>query len=377
MPYVPQPSNQTPTQPQYQQPSYGPPPGYPVQPEVVQAPPAHAQPVPMVPAPVPVPQQYQTYAQPPQMPAPTQPAAQPPAPTRPGGVGLFSPVSTEAVRASLDDAQSGDWIAFKEGMNAIRILPPLNGSGMVEPWVAVWVHRLEIPGVKRRHSYVCPKNMMGLPCPGCDEVSHLRSSPNKVDQDLADERDAKADRYALAIDRQQPQPKVRLVRLSWKLYQHLANMLAPPPTHGSSGYAIQPRLFFDLFAGNDVLIVKQGSGLQTTYPSIDLAPPSPLLPGLEHPEHARNHEASARAWALLEQLVAEAPSIRDQQVVLSYESIVQGVQGFLAQVGRTNPMPQGPAPQPWAGLQQPGPMHPQPTAVTAGMGQVNTQQRPY
>jgi hypothetical protein len=219
--------------------------------------------------------------------------------------------------------------------------------------------------------------MIGQPCPGCDDVARLRSSPNKVDQDLADERDAKAERYARAIDRQQAQVRIKLVRLSWKIYQHLANLLAPPPNMGSSGYAIAPRLFYDLFAGNDVVVIKRGEGIATTYPTIDLAASSPVLPGLEHPERVTNPDHNARAWAQLEQLVAEAPSIRDQLVVLSYDSIMQGMQAFLASAGRTNPMQvSGPPPVPWNGLQAPT-QGQHPTSVIDNLGQVSGAQRPY
>jgi hypothetical protein len=97
----------------------------------------------------------------------------------------YGSYSEEAAQHEREEAEKGggDFYKFSVGKNVIRILPPAVGCS--SPFMVVWQHFVQLPGMSNPASFNCPLKMLGKPCPVCQKVSALRASGNPADYDLA------------------------------------------------------------------------------------------------------------------------------------------------------------------------------------------------
>lgn len=115
----------------------------------------------------------------------------------------------EVAEEEQEDLEQGAGIYLKlsEGRHELRFLPPK--LGVKSPFVTVYQHFLPAPpGAKRGASFACPRLMApkGQPrsCIVCKKMEELKSSPNPVDQDLAQDISANRRVFANVIDRKHP-----------------------------------------------------------------------------------------------------------------------------------------------------------------------------
>ncbi len=383
--YQPPPQQQQgPPQPAYQPPPTqvpGPPPGYGApqqQQQQFAAPPPGPPPgfvsnlAPPQPQGFPVPSQYGAPAQPQQQ-QPTQQLAQQGASPQPADLdALFGTVDPEAVKKTHQIHSGGDWHKFNEGMNVCRFCPPRADSGLTEPWVIVYKHRIDTPGVDRALVVVCPKEMLGHPCPICELVDQYKASPSPTDQQRADKIKAKREVIAVMVKRAHPELGPRKVRVPSNVYDSLSKVMSDP---------WQPVNFTHVLHGYDVGIDRTGTGQNDTRYTCRIAQqPSPL---------ANTYEQMV-AWG------QNLPAITSETITPNYEQIHAQLQ--QAQLtGRAGPAthvfpgggPQqqafgqpggfgqqqfgapglGQAPQQWPA--PPVALPPAQPGVTAGMGTIN------
>ena len=188
----------------------------------------------------------------------------------------------EAARAaSFGTFGTLKWWKAKKGKNRIRVMPPwtAEGNNAYQWWREIWVHWNIGPDEDNQQSVACPKKTPpgDQTCPICDEVERLRKSGDPADLELAKNMKAKMRIYANIID---------LKDASWT--EEDVEELAAAGTDSNNVpevgdpkiqvYSFGSTIFKDLLdyytdviditdldEGHNVLLTREGDGLNTDY----------------------------------------------------------------------------------------------------------------
>lgn len=169
-------------------------------------------------------------------------------------------------------AEASVFFTVDGGENVIRIIPPAmawqqwfadNGK-KPDPFFVLWKHFYERPDDPGKYvSVPCPRKMKGEPCPICAQVAHLKASKDALDQEIADDMEAKHKAIVNVVDRDNEKVGPLIWELSypygkWKgksMYEKVRSIMVGRArrnlvTPGPDGF--------------DLIIQKEGSGRQGT-----------------------------------------------------------------------------------------------------------------
>lgn len=178
----------------------------------------------------------------------------------------------EAVQADAAEAQAaggGDIYKLQTGKNTLRFLPPLPGWG--SPFLLVYTHFIDDAVTGKTIGIVCPLKQAKQRCPICERIAALSRSGNAADVSYAEKLKPSVYGYANAIVVGQETLGPVIVQLPfWSVYKRLLVMRGDPDLGGN---------FTDPVGGCDIIILKEGSGQASKYPSTTAARKSrPLSP---------------------------------------------------------------------------------------------------
>lgn len=187
------------------------------------------------------------------------------------------------------------WWKAKPGTNKIRVLPPWTGEGpnAFQFWCERWIHfgtmSIEAPDEQNQFSVVCPKHTPGaaeilgfgeneeISCPVCEHVASLRASNDPTDAAFAKDNRAKMRIYYNIIDLNDP---IWIADAIGELKQkgcpedNLPTEGSPKVQVYSSGPTVMQMILdyyadntdlADLETGHNLIIEREGSGLNTKY----------------------------------------------------------------------------------------------------------------
>lgn len=185
--------------------------------------------------------------------------------------------SEKGGNADSDKVWKPSLIGNKETNYTLRFLPRVSTETGLS-WVTYWMHYVDLPGGKRKLIEMCPITIKKK-CPICEDVSRLFNSGNPYDEKKGKERFRKS-AYAANIfvvddprDKGANIGKVMIWKYGWKL-------------HGTFKAAIDKLglVFFDPFAGANLLLSLKPQGDWADYSGSMFAPPSPLASSEEEME---------------------------------------------------------------------------------------------
>ena len=146
-----------------------------------------------------------------------------------------------------------DFMKPQEGKNRVRFLPP-KAAGQ-SPFVMVNEHFIETPGGQKVR-FACPRLMEKKPCPACQQADELKRSGNPIDRDKAWSLYPKLRVYANVYDRENP-GNPRILAFGKTVWNGLKRIRRDRDEGGD---------FTNPMAdGFDVIINREGTGLQTKY----------------------------------------------------------------------------------------------------------------
>lgn len=185
------------------------------------------------------------------------------------GIQLFGSFDVEAADNELEELKKGRKNSnlirtLEEGPHKFRFLPPPVGKTTI--FYKTAEHFLKLPAGP--YGFNCPKVMLNQPCPVCREASRLSSSPNKNDNDMARDMEAREYHWALVLDREDASLTVKALRLGARVYKELLAMRKTLNVN-----------FADPFRGIDIIITRTGTGQNDTVYSVttDVEGRTPLL----------------------------------------------------------------------------------------------------
>jgi len=170
----------------------------------------------------------------------------------------------------------------KPGKNTIRVMPPWTGEGnnANQFWREVWIHWGVGPDDENKKNVSCPRKTppeQDVCCPVCDEVDRLKATGDPADLELAKQMKARLRIYSNVIDLKDPvwtQDAIDELIGGGTEEDKLPEVGAPKIQVFSYGSTIWKALldlatddvdFTDLEEGHDVLITKEGKGINTKY----------------------------------------------------------------------------------------------------------------
>jgi len=188
----------------------------------------------------------------------------------------------EAARAaSFGTFGTLKWWKPKKGKNRLRVMPPWTGEGTnsYQWWREVWVHWGVGPDDDNKQSVACPRKTPpgDQPCPICDEVDRLRKSGDPADLELAKQIKAKMRVYANIIDLKDPawtEEDIEELTAAGVEENNLPEVGGPKIQVFSFGSTIFKDLLdyytdvidiTDLDEGHNVLLTREGDGINTDY----------------------------------------------------------------------------------------------------------------
>lgn len=105
-------------------------------------------------------------------------------------------------------SKSSEFMTMEKGDNVVRFLPPpadaawaKRPDGKISPFKVIHEHFVEVPGLKRKVRFVCPRLHGGGHCPACSDADALIRTGNPFDKDKARDMYPSARTYANVIDR--------------------------------------------------------------------------------------------------------------------------------------------------------------------------------
>ncbi len=160
---------------------------------------------------------------------------------------------------------------LQEGPNIVRFIP--SNRPEVTPMRSTGMHFVDaIPGLDQTLVFACPKQELQQPCPVCLHVEELRRSANPVDRARADRVAVKLRVYANVVDRSappdDPQHGLRVLGFGKSVLEQLKTIRRNSKM-GGDFFQPDPR-------GFDIVIVKEGEGMQTRYKVIPVRENAPL-----------------------------------------------------------------------------------------------------
>lgn len=144
------------------------------------------------------------------------------------------------IEAAIEEGEElergdGKYMKLTEGRHVVRFLPPPVGRN--SPFVIVYQHFIPAgPGMKKGASFACPRLMApkGQPraCVVCKRMEELKASPNRADQEMAEEIAANRRVFANVIDRGHPDLGVRILAFGKTIHQELVKIRQDPASGG-------------------------------------------------------------------------------------------------------------------------------------------------
>jgi len=183
----------------------------------------------------------------------------------------YGSYTVEDATADAEELGKGTNSYFKpiEGKNRLRFIPPRIGGRAT---VVVHQHVINVPGSTNPLSFNCPRMMAKKPCPACAKVDQLRATGNAADYDAAGELLPKVRVYANIIDRKNPEKGPQVFAYGKTVHKELVALRADEDSGGDFMHPID---------GFDVIVVREGQGLQTKYVVRRIPTNSPLAPDTE------------------------------------------------------------------------------------------------
>jgi gp32-like DNA binding protein len=157
--------------------------------------------------------------------------------------GTWDPEQAEADLREASKA-STEFLKPKDGANALRFLPPMEGQ--TTPFVIVYQHWITKPDGTRTNVN-CPRLMSKLPCPGCDRVDELQRTGNPADFAAAKEMRASMRVHANVIDRDAEEAGVQVFAFGKQILNALVEIRKNARAGGD---------FMDVEDGFDIIVNK-------------------------------------------------------------------------------------------------------------------------
>ena len=146
-----------------------------------------------------------------------------------------------------------DFMKLQPGKNKLRFLPPKEPGQ--SPFIMVNEHFLETPGGQKVR-FACPRLMEKKPCPACQQADDLKRTGNPLDRDKAWSFYPKLRVYANVYDRENP-GNPRILAFGKTIWEGLKRIRKDRDEGGD---------FTNPMAdGFDIVITREGTGLQTKY----------------------------------------------------------------------------------------------------------------
>ena len=146
-----------------------------------------------------------------------------------------------------------DFMKLQPGKNKLRFLPPKTPGQ--SPFIMVNEHFLETPGGQKVR-FACPRLMEKKPCPACQQADDLKRTGNPLDRDKAWSFYPKLRVYANVYDRENP-GNPRILAFGKTIWEGLKRIRKDRDEGGD---------FTNPMAdGFDIVITREGTGLQTKY----------------------------------------------------------------------------------------------------------------
>ena len=146
-----------------------------------------------------------------------------------------------------------DFMKLVPGKNKIRFLPPKEPGE--SPFVLVNEHFLETPGGQKVR-FACPRMMEKKPCPACQQADDLKRTGNPLDRDKAWSFYPKLRVYANVYDRENP-GNPRILAFGKTIWEGLTRIRRDRDEGGDFTNPMSD--------GFDIVITREGTGLQTRY----------------------------------------------------------------------------------------------------------------
>lgn len=128
-------------------------------------------------------------------------------------------------------SKSSEYMKLEDGDNVVRFLPPPKNApwakrpdGSLSPFKVVHEHFCEVPGLKHKIRFVCPRMHGGGACPACEEADALIRTGNPFDRDKAKELYPTARTYANVIDRNDEGRGPKVLAMSKTIREGLARV---------------------------------------------------------------------------------------------------------------------------------------------------------
>jgi len=137
----------------------------------------------------------------------------------------WTPEAIEEDQADL--ASESDFLKVGVGRTVLRFLPP--APGQRSPFVKVFQHYIDIPGLSSPASFACPRlNGAKRACPACQRADQLRASGNPADFDLAGQLRASKRVYANVINRASPDRGPVIYAFGKTIHEKLISLAGDP-----------------------------------------------------------------------------------------------------------------------------------------------------
>jgi len=167
--------------------------------------------------------------------------------------GTYTAEAADAEAEQLAKMSSGNYHKLAVGKNRLRILPPR--VGQPKPYVMTFQHFFELPGMKDKVSFNCPRKMANMPCPVCRKADALRNTGNQRDYEAAGNLIPKLRVYANVIDRNDEEAGVKILPFGKTVYDALVELRRDESAGGN---------YSDPIKGFDVTITRKGTGRTDT-----------------------------------------------------------------------------------------------------------------
>ncbi len=154
----------------------------------------------------------------------------------------------------------GKFMKLEVGRNVVRFIPPPIGRS--SPFVTVFQHYIQMPGMVKPVVFNCPRLMANSICPACKKSDQLVRTGNKVDKEASRNFWASRRIYANVIDRKDPDAGPKILGFGKSVFEMLLNIRKDPEAGGDFTHPIE---------GFDVIITREGMGLRDTNYIVNVA----------------------------------------------------------------------------------------------------------
>lgn len=197
-----------------------------------------------------------------------------------GSIVRYSEFSVENFDEEYNRARSlagNVFLDLNEGDNVVRFIPAPIGRSPMRSTVMHYVDAL--PGSDQKLIFACPMAELKQPCIVCARAEELRRSPNPIDRAQADKIRGGLSVLANVLDRSQtgnPLDHIRVLRFGKSILEQLKTIRRNQRI-GGDFHNPGP-------TGFDIIITREGTGMQSRYKLNTDRNPSPLA---ETPELAQ------------------------------------------------------------------------------------------